>query len=285
MWLWLRGSGWISTPGVVARHDEHAVRAHDEQDVGDAAGAGEPLLAVDDPFLAVAHRVRAEQVRVGAALRLGHRVRRPELLVQHRLEPALLLLVGAVRREHLHVAGVGRGRAEHLRRRRVAAEDLVQQAELELAVAGPAEILVEEDRPQPLVLDLVLQALHQRLDLRVPRPHRVGEHVLERLHLFAAELLDPVKLLLELGLGGEVPTHQMTPVIIGVSKSASLPCLAGTRELTGNPVPGGPGGRRCRDRSTGSGRRRRPWRRSPKPAGGTAARPREGRRARPVGAR
>ncbi len=43
--------------------------------------------------------------------------------------------------------------------RRVAAEDLVEQAELELAEAGAAELLVEEDRPQALVLDLVLQAL------------------------------------------------------------------------------------------------------------------------------
>ena len=115
-----------------------------------------PLMTHSSPSLL---GVRLEQVRVGAALRLGHRVRRPHLLVEHRLEPALLLLVGAVRGEHLHVAGVGRGRAEHLRRRRVAAEDLVEQAELELAVAGAAELLVEEDRPQALVLDLVLQAL------------------------------------------------------------------------------------------------------------------------------
>ena len=136
--------------GRLARHDEHAVRAHHEEDVGDASRAREPLLAVDDPLVAVADGVRPEQVRVRAALRLGHRVRRPHLLVEHRLEPTLLLLVGAVRGEHLHVAGVGRGRAEHLRRRRVAAEDLVEQAELELPVAGPAELLVEEDRPQAL---------------------------------------------------------------------------------------------------------------------------------------
>ena len=102
-----------------------------------------------------------------------------------------------------------------------------KQAELELAVAGPAEVLVEEDRPQPLGLHLILQALDQRLDLRVPRPDGVREHVLERLHLFPAELLDPVELLLELGLGGEVPTHQMTPVIdaltISLPRGAARP--------------------------------------------------------------
>ena len=233
MWLWLRGSGWISTPGVVPGHDEHAVRAHDEEDVGDAARAREPLLAVDDPLVAVALGVRLEEVRVGAALRLGHRVRRPHLLVEHRLEPALLLLVGAVRGEHLHVAGVGRGRAEHLRRRRVPAEDLVQQPELELPVAGAAELLVEEDRPQALVLDLVLQALDERLDLRVLRAHRVREHELERLDLLAAELLDPVELLLELRFGGEIPSHVRDSVIRWSLQSArSEPvCTTGAKSL------------------------------------------------------
>jgi hypothetical protein len=154
--------------GRLAGHDEHAVRAHDEEDVGDAPRAGEPLLAVDDPLVAVSLGVGPEQVRVRTTLRLGHRVRRPDLLVEHRLEPALLLLLGAVGREHLHVAGVGGGRAEHLRRRRVATEDLVQQAELELSVTGAAELLVEEDRPQPLVLDLVLQPFDQCLDLGIP---------------------------------------------------------------------------------------------------------------------
>ena len=98
---------------------------------------------------------------------------------------------------------------------RVAAEDLVEQAELELAVAGTAELLVEEDRPQALVLDLVLQALDQRLDLRVLGADRVGEHVLERLDLLAAELLDPVELLLELGFGREVPGHGVSFFSVG----------------------------------------------------------------------
>ena len=195
------------------------------------------------------HGVRPEQVRVGPALGLGHRIRRPDLLVEHRLEPTLLLLLGAVRGEHLHVAGVGRGRAEHLRRRRVAAEDLVEQAELELAVAGTAEVLVEEDRPETLVLHLVLEALHERPDLRVLRPHRVREHVLERLDLLAAELLDPVELLLELRLGREVPTHRMSPLI-----DASRPVcpVAGGAVIRRRPGP--PAGR-VRRSSRGVGRR------------------------------
>ena len=234
----------------VARHDEHAVRAHDEEDVGDASGTREPLLAVDHPLVAVTHRVGAEQVRVRSTLRLGHRVRRPHLLVEHRLEPALLLLVGAVRGEHLHVAGVGRGGSEHLRRRRVPAEDLVEEAELELAVPGPAEILVEEDRPESLGLDLVLKALHQRLIFGSRRPHGVGEHVLERLHLFAAELLDPIELLLELGLGREIPTHQMTPMIeafmISVDDQSGLRPIAGRFSPTLRPTRVAPPARSSR---------------------------------------
>ena len=64
--------------GRLAGHHKHAVRAHHEKDVGDAPRAREPLLAIDDPLVTVAYRVRLEQVRVGATLRLGHRVRRPE---------------------------------------------------------------------------------------------------------------------------------------------------------------------------------------------------------------
>ena len=125
----------------VARHHEHAVGAHHEEDVGDPAGAGEPLLAVDDPLVAVLDRVGAEQVGVGAALGFGHRVGGEHLLVEQRLEPALLLLLGAVGGEHLHVAGVGRRGTEELRSGRVLAEDLVDEGELELTEV--------RDRPAP----------------------------------------------------------------------------------------------------------------------------------------
>ena len=47
---------------------------------------------------------------------------------------------------------------------RITADHLVQQSQLQLAEAGTAKLLVEEDRPQPLVLDLLLEAAHVRLD-------------------------------------------------------------------------------------------------------------------------
>ena len=129
----------------------------------------------------------------------------------HRLEPALLLLVGAVGGEHLHVPGVGRGGAEHLRGGAVAADDLVHEAELELTEAGAAELLVEEERPEALVLDLLLELADVALHHGVGRPDRVREDVVERLDLLLAELLDPVELLLELRIGGEVPRHVPNP--------------------------------------------------------------------------
>ena len=208
-----------------ARYDEHAVRAHHEQDVGDAPCAREPLLTVDDPLVAVACGVGLEEVGIGTALGFGHRIGRPQFLAEHRLEPALLLLVGAVRREHLHVSGVGRGGAEHRGRGAVATEDFVDETELELAEAGSPEVLVEKQRPQTLVLDLVLEIFDERLDLGVLRAHGVGEHQVEGLDLFAAELLHPVELLLELGISREVPGHVVS--FAGVAPTAGdqdAPC-------------------------------------------------------------
>ena len=48
------GLGLDLDAGRLARHHEHAVGAHHEEDVGDPTRAGEPLLAVDDPLVAVA---------------------------------------------------------------------------------------------------------------------------------------------------------------------------------------------------------------------------------------
>ena len=87
------------------------------------------------------------------------------------------------------------------------AEDLVEQCELELAETGAAELLVEEQRPQPAVLDLLFERVDQGLGLGVPRPGRAWEHQVERLDLGSTELLDPVELFLELGLSREVPRH------------------------------------------------------------------------------
>src|SRR5687767_6794782 len=79
-----------------------------------------------------------------------------------------------------------------------AAEDLVDEAQLELAEAGAAQLLVEEQRPQAPLLDLVLEGLDQRLQLGVAGADGAREHQVERLDLVLAELGHPVELLLEL---------------------------------------------------------------------------------------
>ena len=193
-----------------AGHHEHAVGAHHEQEVGDPSGRGEPLLAVDYPLIAVPFGMGPEQVRVAATLRFGHRVGREHVLVEQRLEPPLLLLLGAVGREDLHVPGIGCRRAEHRRCPGVAADHLVEQSQPELPEAWAAQLPVEEDRPQALVLDLKLELTDVRLD-RVWPAHGMGEDVVERLDLLLAEPLDPVELVLELRIGGEVPRHALTP--------------------------------------------------------------------------
>src|SRR6202042_2656111 len=145
------------------------------------------------------------------------RVGGEDLLVHQRVQPAALLLLSAVGGEHLHVAGVRRGRAEDHWRGAVAAQDLVEQSELELAEPGAAEVLVEEQRPEAVVLDLLLERVSERPGLRVARVSGAGEHQVERLDLIAAELLDPVELLLEFRLRREVPRHSVPPRLVACS--------------------------------------------------------------------
>ena len=115
MWLWLRGSGWISTPGV-SRGTTNMPFVH----ITKRMSATRPALVNHfSPLITHSSPSRTAWVlnRFGSrpALRLGHRVGGEHLLVEQRLEPPLLLLLGAVGGEHLHVPGVGRGGAEHLR--------------------------------------------------------------------------------------------------------------------------------------------------------------------------
>jgi hypothetical protein len=106
----------------------------------------------------------------------------------------------------------------------IAGADLVDETELQLTEAGPAEFLVEEQRPESLVLDLVLEILDERLDLRVLRSHGVREHHVERLDLFAAELLHPVELLLELGFRREIPGHAVSFAGVAPFVQPHRPC-------------------------------------------------------------
>jgi hypothetical protein len=110
--------------------------------------------------------------------------------------------------DDLGVAGVGRLAAEHDRRPLGAAQHLVEQRQLQLAVPLATELGAQMGRPQVAAPYLLLE----RVDDLAPR--LVQRHVLlvspqqvERRDLLADELVGPVQLLLELGLGLEVPRH------------------------------------------------------------------------------
>jgi len=108
---------------------------------------GEPFLAVDHPVVAMQLGVRGENLGVGAALRLGHREARDDLVGEQRFEEALFLLGRAVLGENLRVAGIGGLAAENGRREARAAEDLVHQRELDLSVSLAAEFGLEMAGP------------------------------------------------------------------------------------------------------------------------------------------
>ena len=102
------------------------------------------------------------------------------------------------------VARVGRLVAERVGRERRRAQDLVHEAELDLAEALPAEVGRQVRGPQPAALDLLLQ---RRVDAVERRLVELGDDRLQRPDLLAHEGAHPVQLLFELGLGREVPRH------------------------------------------------------------------------------
>ena len=147
----------------IARHQHHRLlrvaRAvgvglahHDEDRAARVAGArAEPLAAVDDVVVALAPDAALDVGGVGRGhRRLGHQEGRADLAVEQRLEPALLLRVGAVALQGLHVAGVGRRAVEDLARPRHAAHHLAQRRVVEVRDAALALVRVRQEHvPQP----------------------------------------------------------------------------------------------------------------------------------------
>ena len=138
---------------------------------------------------------------------LGHRVAGGDLAIEQRLQVALLLLLGAVVREDLGVAGVRRLAAEDRGRPARAAQHLVHQRELRLSVAGAAELGPQVAGPETPLLHLLLQRSHDLHRAGVGLVVGIVQHEVEGLDLVADESGHPVELALELGLGLEIPGH------------------------------------------------------------------------------
>ena len=238
----------IFTPGVLVGHDEHrhaavgaglgAGHGHDDEELRVAGVGREELPAVDDPLVTVPLGVGLEHARVGTALRLGHREAGHDLTLEQRLEVVLLLLVGAVVRQDLGVACVrGLGAEDPPAPAPGCAQLLVEQRQLDLAVALAAQLRAQVRRPQLLVAHGLLHRVDDGPLLRglllvdVVRPDE-----LERRDVVLDELLDPVQLLLELGVGTEVPCHDGILRIIGGPRLVALPAPGsephGERDLT-----------------------------------------------------
>ena len=152
---------------------------HHERQLGGAGTAGEPLLAVQHPVVAVAHGRRLHPRGVGTGGLLGHREADPDVAVDERLEVALLLVLGAVLDERDHrgvlrthaVEGPGREHGE-------GATDLdLHDGVGQVPEPHAAPLLGDERAPQALRPGLALQ-LADDVEVR-PRAHlRLGgEHV------------------------------------------------------------------------------------------------------------
>jgi hypothetical protein len=102
-----------------------------------------------------------------------------------------------------------------------------------LAEARTAEFLIEEQRPQALVLDLLLELADVSPHCIVWPADGVGKDAMERLHLLVAELLDPVQLLLKFRFGREIPCHDLNPGTVVTDSYDPTICLvpAGVKRL------------------------------------------------------
>ncbi len=117
--------------------------------------------------------------------------------------------------DDLGVAGVGRLATEDDRRPLRSTEDLVEQRQPQLTVSRASEFGAEMGGPQPLIADLLLERIEDRLQSGVGRRElQPVEEQVERLDLLAYECVGPVELVLVLGLGLEVPSHAHSPWLV-----------------------------------------------------------------------
>ena len=137
-----------------------------------------------------------------------HRVRGEAFPVEQRLQVARFLLGSAVVGDDFGVAGVGRLTSEHERRPHRPAEDLVQQCQLQLAVALAAQLRPEVSGPEPAAPYFLPQRFDDPASLIVQRNElQVREDQIEWLDLLAHEIVRPLQLLLVIGFSFETPDH------------------------------------------------------------------------------
>ncbi len=140
---------------------------HDDHDLAPwVSGTGDVvLLAVDHPLAVLQHRPGRDVLGVrGGDVRLRHGIGRPDLAVEQRLQPPLLLLGRADPLEDLHVAGVRCGAVHRLRGQRALAELDRDVGVVEIRQTVTGLRVGQEEVPQALLLRPVLGLL-QHLEL------------------------------------------------------------------------------------------------------------------------
>src|ERR1700730_9063209 len=76
-------------------------------------------------------------------------------------------------------------------------QDLVEESQLDLAVAGPTQMGPEMGSPQTPLADTVLERRDELLTDRVLHVPRMADNKVEGLDFLPNECLDPIKFLLE----------------------------------------------------------------------------------------
>ena len=120
-------------------------------------------MPVDHPVVAVPHRARLEQRRVGAGdLGLGHREERPRLAGDERAQEALLLVVRAEQVQDLGVPGVRCLAPEHELRVCGAPDLFVEAGVVEKAEPGPSRVGRHVRRPEASLARLLAELREER---------------------------------------------------------------------------------------------------------------------------
>ncbi len=174
--------------------------AHENQDfAARIAGArGPPFAAVDHIAVAVAHD---RGLDVGGIARsnagFGHGKRRPDLAVEQRRKPALLLLLGGITRQHFHVAGIRRRTIEGLGSDVRTPHDFAQRSVFEIGQSRAMFGVRQKQIPQTRGPGFSFQILHHLGHLpRIARaPIFLQLLVIERLgriDMLVHELVDPL---------------------------------------------------------------------------------------------
>ena len=161
------------------------------------AGTGDvELLAGEHPFVAVEAGLGGDLLGVrGSEVRLRHGVGGADLAVQERLQPLLLLRIGAVALQHLHVAGIRRTAVEALGSDGVLAELGGDVGVVQVLQPLAGIRIRQEEVPQAVGLGLALEAAQNVLLARRQAPAiamlegrlEVGRRL--RLHFLGDELL------------------------------------------------------------------------------------------------